>query len=61
MNEINFNDVPKDETWEIPKEVINYYMRIGYREKGIPLNISTCKEIFDILKMENRNEQMETI
>lgn len=54
LKHIDFNNPPKDESWDIPYEVYEYYVKNDYRERNIPLNLDTAKEIFNILKAEHK-------
>lgn len=33
----------------VPKEIVDYYMKHGYANKGIPLNADICREIAELL------------
>lgn len=35
---------------ELPKEILDYYMEHDYGNKGIPLSVSTVKDIAKILE-----------
>ena len=35
---------------ELPKEILDYYMKNDYGKRGIPLSVKTVKEIAEILE-----------
>lgn len=35
---------------ELPKEILDYYMKNDYSKRGIPLSVKTVKEIAEILE-----------
>ena len=39
---------------ELPKEILDYYMKNDYGKRGIPLSVKTIKEIAKILECENK-------
>lgn len=41
---------------EIPKEILDYYMRNGYGKRGIPFSAKTVNEIAEILDKEAEND-----
>lgn len=43
---------------ELPKEILDYYMKNDYGKRGIPLSVKTIKEITKILEKENENDQI---
>lgn len=43
------NGVVVKEGTPIPKEIVEYYKKNGYAERGIPLSADTCREIAELL------------
>lgn len=43
------NGVVIQEGTPIPKEIIEYYKKNGYVERGIPLSADTCREIAELV------------
>lgn len=40
---------------ELPKEILDYYMKNDYGKRGIPLSVKMVKEIAEILEKENEH------
>lgn len=53
LGHIDFGNPPRDEKYQIPCEMYEYYVDNHYAENGIPLNMKTAQEIFEILKDQN--------
>lgn len=50
---IDFANPPRDEKYQISCEMYECYVDNHYAENGIPLNLKTAQEIFEILKDQN--------
>lgn len=56
LGHIDFDNPPIHEKYQIPYEMYKYYVDNRYAENGIPLSLTTAKEIFEILKAQNSKD-----